>query len=93
MVVKNRSKTLREGTPGVKANRRANGVHLEGVLLKPFWSRRSAAVSAAAPSFRLKRPDFRGSIRPSEPLRVGHPRSVPFGQPVLIRCTLGKCRR
>jgi hypothetical protein len=27
--------------------------------------------------------DFRASIRPAEPLRVGHPRSVPFGQHAL----------
>jgi hypothetical protein len=55
-------------------------VQLEGVLPKSFWRRRSAAVSAAARSINQKPVEFRALIRQSGLLRVGHPRSVPFGQ-------------
>jgi hypothetical protein len=54
--------------------------YAKGVLPKSFWSRRSAAVSAAARSTTPKPLEFRAFIWQSWLLRVGHPRSVPFRQ-------------
>jgi hypothetical protein len=51
-----------------------------GMLPKSVWRRRSAAVSAAARSTTPKPVEFRALIWQSWLLRVGHPRSVPFGQ-------------
>ena len=45
-----------------------------------YGGKRSAAVPAAARSTSQKPVEFRALIRQSGPLRVGHPRSVPFGQ-------------
>ena len=45
-----------------------------------YGGKRSAAVPAAARSTSQKPVEFRALIRLSGPLRVGHPRSVPFWQ-------------
>ncbi len=57
-----------------------------------IWSRRSAAVSAAARSTTEEPVEFRALIWQSWLLRVGHPRSVPFGQHAPDTATNARCR-